>query len=121
MTIRPLTDSIGPASGSKRSETDPDINPGWYQFILDQKAEIRARAEQRVIPVTVFTWAAYDLKRWMRAERIPLSMEWIIRIINDQMSDLDFHDLESIFIPAEGHIRTLFAQYRSGLEARPLR
>lgn len=120
MPIRPLTTRIGPANGAKRAETDPDLNPGWHQFIVDHADVIRARSEIRAIQPTVFVWASYDLKRWMRAERIPLSMEWIIRIVNRNLSDLDFRNLSTIYLPEEGFIKTLFGQYRSNVKPRPL-
>ncbi len=100
----------------KASDPLLDTDPAWRLFIIDHKAYIISSAIQQQISPEVMTQCNYNLIRYMRAQNLQTNLAWIVLILNDLNSDIDFYaDMLSltIYIPNEPVIQTLYQTYQT--------
>jgi hypothetical protein len=96
-------------------ETDPNRNPGWYQFVSDHKNYIRENSSYMTISRDVFNEVRHNLKRFLRQNNYTLKYTWVIEFINDHFTDMTFvaDNVNYIYIPTNEFMSTLFVTYKS--------
>lgn len=93
-----------------------DNNEKWVQLIKDHIEYIRETSTERTISADFFRPYKYNLNYYLRAIAFNPSMEWIVRLINDMPSDMDFIHINTILVPSKNVIKELYKVYQS-LEA----
>lgn len=102
----------------KTKASDPYVlgDIDWYQFVLDHKDYIRQRSTQVMPSGEIIGQTRYDVTRWLRKENFEPKFWWIVMVINDINSDLDYRKnniLIPIFIPTVTVIKNLYTSYIS--------
>lgn len=110
LTLLNRTDSEGLAY-----DTDPDRNPGWYQFVSDHKEYIRNNSTYNTLSLNALNQVKYDLKRFLREQNFSLKYTWIIELINTHFDEKTFApgQVEYIYIPDVEFLNNLFIQYKN--------
>ena len=110
-----MPESISSFLTSKKSHyTNDDLD--WVQFVHDHYQNIFDTATSRVIEKVPHFWEHYRVEDYLREIGIDPNVAWIVLMINQFSSNLDFRDLDHILIPDMNVVRALwrsFQQYRS--------
>ena len=89
-----------------------DDQAGWRQFVLDHIVYIRNLSKVTVISAEVMNQYRYNLKHYLKqVVRTHQDIGWIVQLLNELRSDMDFYIPGSFYIPQDNTIRDLYLTY----------
>lgn len=102
--INDITDKIG---------TYECLDDGWMQFIDDHRSHLLSSAIVHYPTLAYFRPYEYNLEYYLRSIGFDLSATWIVRLINEIVTNQDFVSITSIAIPDLTEVKKLFELYRT--------
>ena len=104
---------------SKESHySNKDID--WVQYVSDHYQNLFDTAVSRAIEKAPHYWERYRLEDYLRDIGWDPNVAWIVLMLNQFGSRLDFQNLDHILLPDMGVVRTLwqgYQQYKSQVNA----
>ena len=90
-----------------------DSDPNWRLFVLDHKAVIIQNSELINIVGDVMHLVNYSIKNLLRQPQVNRDpgIDWIVRLINNLKSDIDFYDVRLLWIPPMNYVTQLYQLY----------
>lgn len=89
---------------SERDDNGPSYNEKWVQFIEDRFIQIRDRSEKQDISLETMARYQYRPEDYLLSLNKRPSLSWIMLLINQLPSRVDFFQLDSILIPSAEYI-----------------
>ena len=97
----------------KSSYSNDDID--WVKFVQDHYQRLFDTCTEEELKPESHYWRYYRLEDYLREQGIDPNVSWIVLMINQMSSKLDFKEMESIRLPDMKVIRGLrqsYMQYR---------
>lgn len=89
-----------------------DDQGSWRQFILDHLDYIAQRSNSYMIDADLMYGYRYDLQRYLKEnQRIHQDIAWIVLLLNNMGSDLEFDTPGEYVIPNDTLIQNLYYSY----------
>ena len=89
-----------------------DTDPVWRQFIADHKQYLIDRSNTVFISPSYIQGYVYSLPRYLKSIAYNIHCTWIIRLINNIPTDIDFNtSVSSLMIPPFTVIQGLYTTY----------
>lgn len=86
----------------------------WVQFVRDHYLVIRDNyCARREIDSTEMYNYRFRMEEWLELNKIPQSAMWLILMLNQMKSPLEFDKLTHILIPDFSSLASLYEIYRS--------
>lgn len=92
----------------------------WVRFVHDHYDVIFADCKVEPLEHHTHYWEKYRLVDYLREKGYDPNIAWIVMMVNQMESEMDFHDMESILIPQMVTLRGVwrsFLQYRAHVNA----
>lgn len=93
-----------------------DTDDAWRQFVLDHRFKLIAGATPVLPTNELLSQNNYDIQRYLREINIDPTYFWIIFVMNDIDSDMNFHmdRVNSvIYIPTQADVTELYTTYKT--------
>lgn len=90
-----------------------ELKEDWVRFVKDHIEEIKARATIIDISPSLMNVVRYNLSRFLREQRIDTRHDWIVYLINEFNSDVDFIHRAQVLVPSPDHLESLAGLYAS--------
>ena len=91
-----------------------DIDPKWRQVILDHKSYLIANSRTAIISSSYMQRYVHSLKRYLRSMNYSTNCAWIVGIINNIPSDVQFtSETLTLYIPNMSVIEELYTTYKT--------
>lgn len=91
-----------------------DTTDAWRTLILDHKTYLINTGEYINISKEILAQCNYNLDRFLRQESRDPSIKWIVLVLNDLLSDVDFNmDMlsDGIWLPDIDAVNELYTNY----------
>lgn len=92
---------------------------GWRLFVLDHIENVRSNGTTLTITPALMSQCQNDLPRLLRSENISSVLDWVVYMLNDFQSDLDFVIPEigrrTIYVPDLSYMQDLYQSYQRSL------
>lgn len=85
----------------------------WVLFVKDHRSEILKNSAQYFITYNDQNTYKYRLYSYLVETNINVELLWIILWLNQLDTEMDFVNVDSLFIPSDKYIGELYQQYRS--------
>ena len=98
-----------------------DSDPNWRQFVLDHKGVILQNAEVVNIIGDVMHLVNYSIRNFLQQPQLRRDpgIDWIVRLINNLKSDIDFVDVRLLYVPQINYLTTLYQLYQTTTALQP--
>lgn len=99
-----------------QSSTFSDDQGPWRQYILDHLDNIRKTSETFVLDGPLMNLYRFDLRRFLydKMNRHE-DLTWIVLLINDIPSELEFVNIDNLIVPTDSLITKLYHSYRTNV------
>lgn len=84
-----------------------NIDPDWVQFVHDHQRLIKRRAVPIEINIFKSNELQYRLTEFLKENNYPLSISWIVALINQLPSEYNFVGLTHLYVPDMSHLARL--------------
>lgn len=103
---------------TQRLDSLSNLDPNWKQFVIDHKKVILD--EGSIIDITDEDRSKYKFKldHFLRDKNSSISIDWIVKLINDLDQYEDFTKLSNIIIPNHSSVVTLYRKYQTSFQVR---
>lgn len=89
-----------------------DTDPNWRQFVDDHKTYLINLSNVATISTSYMQGYRYALRRYLNTIRYNTHCTWIVRLVNNLPSDVQFTDsVNSLLIPPMSVIEDLYTTY----------
>lgn len=85
-----------------------DGSDAWRLFIQDHKQLILENSVLVTISKSTIHTYKYRIEEYLKSIGHPITLAWIVLYINNIKSNLEFKDLDSLYIPTESYIESLY-------------
>lgn len=93
--------------------TYENADPAWEQFIRDHFTYLWEGAKIHKPTAAYMRPHEYNLKFYLKSISFDISAEWIVRLLNDITTDIDFINITEIRVPDMGIVKELYQTFKT--------